>query len=135
MTWQSMIARCHSPGVANYYLYGGTGISVCDRWRNDFQAFLADMGRRPTRRHSIDRIDPHGNYEPGNCRWATPTEQARNRRDTIMLTVDGVTKPMATWADETGINANAMAARLRRGWSHERIVKTPMLQYKPRSGA
>ena len=78
--WAGMLARCRNPNTASYESYGGRGISVCDKWQNDFAEFYRDMGPRPSPKHSIDRIDSDGNYEPGNCRWATPDIQALNRR-------------------------------------------------------
>ena len=82
-TWQGMIRRCYLPSEPSYKRYGARGIAVCDRWRNDFWAFANDMGARPEG-HSIDRIDNDGNYEPSNCRWATPVEQTRNRRCNVL---------------------------------------------------
>ena len=78
-TWRAMLNRCSNPCVNGYEYYGGRGIVVCNQWR-DFENFLHDMGQRPSLQHSIDRIDPDGNYEPSNCCWATSQEQARNRR-------------------------------------------------------
>lgn len=81
--WQAMIGRCSRPASSGYRNYGGRGIAVCERWRDSFEAFLADVGRRPSPLHSIDRIDNDGNYEPGNVRWATREQQVRNRSCSI----------------------------------------------------
>jgi len=78
-SWMSMKRRCQNPNDKNFKAYGGRGIKICDRWMA-FENFLVDMGRRPSTRHTLDRVNNDGNYEPGNCRWATPSEQAKNRR-------------------------------------------------------
>jgi hypothetical protein len=77
--WLAMFTRCHNPNGSRWQYYGGRGIMMCDRWHH-FENFLADMGRRPTSQHSLDRINNDGNYEPSNCQWATKAEQANNRR-------------------------------------------------------
>jgi hypothetical protein len=79
MTWLAMLGRCKHPSTNSFEIYGGRGITVCERWQI-FSNFLEDMGPKPTLEHSIDRIDGDGNYEPGNCRWATPEGQRANRR-------------------------------------------------------
>lgn len=78
--WISIKTRCLNPNTEDFKHYGGRGIAICERWLESYESFLADVGRRPTPKHSIDRIDVDGNYEPGNCRWATASEQRRNQR-------------------------------------------------------
>jgi len=102
-TWHGAKMRCTNPNNAQYGNYGGRGISMCERWLSNFDAFLEDMGRAPTRAHSLDRIDVNGNYEPSNCRWATMTEQNRNTRAT-RLTVEKV-----AWAKRRNLNGDSVA--------------------------
>jgi hypothetical protein len=123
--WQSMRGRCENPKMGNYYLYGGRGISVCERWSASFEAFLKDMGLRPSPDHSLDRYPNNdGNYEPGNCRWATRKQQQRNRRTCHVLTVNGVSATLAEWAERTGLGKGTIRERVRRGWSPERATGT-----------
>ncbi|TWA32951.1 hypothetical protein FB007_10931 [Sinorhizobium medicae] len=105
-TWANMIARCTNPRASHFDRYGGRGIKVCERW-NSFENFLADMGSRPSLRHSLDRWpDVHGNYESGNCRWATHREQCRNRSSNRAVVRDDGLRfaTMAEAADATGGN-------------------------------
>jgi hypothetical protein len=88
ISWQGMKRRCLNPREKEYLRYGGRGIKICERWLK-FENFYADMGPRPSSKHSLDRIDSNGNYEPSNCRWATDIEQARNRRDVHLINVNG----------------------------------------------
>lgn len=120
--WGLIVHRCCNPKSPAYGNYGGRGITICNRWRYSFEAFVADVGERPTDAHTLDRINNDGNYEPGNVRWATRTEQARNTRFNRRITVNGVTKVLQEWANETGISRRTIAARLRRGWSPEKAV-------------
>lgn len=127
MSWYGMRQRCLNPNATGYENYGGRGIKVCDRWRESFESFFADVGPRPSPDHSIDRIDSDGHYEPENVRWATRTEQNRNKRGLHMLTVDGETMCLRDWARRTNIDETTLARRVGKlGWSHERAVKTPV---------
>lgn len=119
--WRTMIARCHNPKVKCYPRYGGRGISVCERWRNSYDLFIADMGPRPSGM-MIERKDNGGNYEPGNCRWATATEQNRNTRRTWFITFRGERKPAVQWAEELGIPYARLRSRRWSGWTDERIL-------------
>ncbi len=125
LVWRKMLERCTSSKDASYPNYGGRGITVCDRWR-DFAMFIADMGPRPSPKHSIDRIDVNGNYEPGNCRWATKKQQARNTRRTRLITVGDRSMTMAEWSEVSGIPFHAVKCRIQRGWSPYRAVTEPI---------
>lgn len=123
VSWCSLIQRCTNPKSPYWADYGGRGITVCDRWREDFVNFLADVGERPSLKHSIDRFpDKNGNYEPGNVRWATDHEQKRNTRYTRNITVDGVTHCLADWARTLGCRPNAIRSLTIRGASWEQAV-------------
>ena len=122
--WRGMIKRTTSPNHVEWQNYGARGIKVCERWRT-YKNFYTDMA--PTYRIglTIERIDVNGDYEPGNCRWATTVEQARNKRNTRMATWQGRTMPLADWADELGISLELLRDRLSRGWTVERAFTTP----------
>ena len=128
-TWRSMIRRCNDPRHPSYQNYAGRGISVCERWRNSFADFLHDVGTKPSPGYSLDRFpDNHGNYEPGNVRWATPTQQARNMRSNRPVTFKGMTMPLAAWAEHLGKDPRIVRSRLQRGWTDERaLLEAPML--------
>jgi hypothetical protein len=122
LIWQAMKKRCGTPSDHDYSRYGGRGIQVCERWRGSYEAFLADMGRRPSSDHSLDRIDNDGNYEPGNVRWTTKRMQGRNRSTNRLITVGGESRPLADWAETAGISRGTIRTRLRLGWSPEEAV-------------
>lgn len=127
--WQHMRDRCYDPKYVCYHRYGGRGITVCDRWQGEggYANFLADMGRRPTAKHQIDRINNDGNYEPGNCKWSTPAEQAINRHSVRKLTLNGRTQCLSAWATELGIDRQTLTVRLDRlNWSFHKALTTPV---------
>lgn len=121
--WQKMRRRCNDPKEQNYSRYGGRGITVCDRWADSFETFLADMGVCPDGM-TLDRVNADGNYEPANCRWATMLTQSRNRTNNVILEHDGRSMCMSEWAAETGIRIGTLWWRHRAGWSVERILTT-----------
>jgi hypothetical protein len=123
-TWHGMIQRCTNPNSPRYDRYGGRGISVCSRWRESFQNFLDDMGRKPSQSHSIDRINNDGNYEPSNCRWATQAEQMRNASSANLLTHNGETLCLTDWSIKTGISISGLRHRIALGWTVEEILTT-----------
>ena len=123
--WAGLFTRCENPNHHSYRYYGARGIAVCERWR-DFAAFYADMGDRPSPKHSIERENTEGPYALWNCVWATPKEQSRNRRNVHYLTVRGVTKRLVEWAEIKGVSRKMLLDRLSYGWSHEDIVERPV---------
>lgn len=120
VVWRGMLARCGNRQNKNFPGYGGRGIKVCDRWHS-FENFLADMGPRPEKM-TIERQNNDGNYEPGNCKWATVKEQNRNKRTTRMLTLNGKTQCLADWAKELRRPEPTLWSRLARGWPIERAL-------------
>lgn len=118
--WSAMKQRCLNPRKRNWARYGGRGIRVCERWLHSFELFLEDMGPRPSPRHSLDRIDNDGDYEPSNCRWATPGEQRRHQARLVRFRGELLT--LAEWSKRTGLNASTIADRLDRGWTVERAL-------------
>jgi hypothetical protein len=125
-TWAGMIGRCYDTGHASYFYYGAKHVSVVDRWRgpSGFQNFLEDMGRRPSPRHTLDRHPNRGgNYEPGNCRWATQREQQRNKSSNRRVVFRGEELCLAELAERHGVRQGTLHARLARGWSLEDAVQ------------
>lgn len=131
--WRDMIRRCHNPNNKNYARYGGRGITVCDRWRLSYDAFLADMGNRPDDSLSLDRINNNGNYEPSNCRWATRSQQMANRsvsrpasskqpKPQRTVICNGIARTLPEWAKISGIPLERIRSRLCRGWAPEEAV-------------
>lgn len=123
--WSHMNQRCMNPNDKEYKNYGGRGIKVCRRWKR-FANFIEDMGERPTEKHSLDRIDNNSEYNKENCRWATKKEQAHNRRDNRLETYNGISKCVASWAEEYMIPYYSLLWRLNHEWSMYRALTTPI---------
>lgn len=117
-TWKAMRQRCNDPKRDSYRYYGGRGIKVCKRW-DSFERFLADMGNRPTKYHTLDRRNTNGNYTPSNCRWLHKRKQAGNRR--YCYVIRGMSIPQL--AKKTGIKSSTLRRRLRRGWTDKQLTQ------------
>jgi hypothetical protein len=126
--WNNMKQRCTNPNNPRYADYGGRGITVCDRWM-DFNNFIADVGDRPANL-TIDRIDNDKGYEPNNVRWVSKADNNRNSRRCVMVTIDGVSKPINVWCKENGIPYVTCKQRRRNGWDIVKAVSTPPRQMK-----
>lgn len=119
-----MRARCYQPKSPSFKYVGARGLTVCERWRDSFASFLEDMGPRPAGT-SLDRIDNSKGYFPGNCRWATPLQQARNTRFNHILTFNGESLCVSEWAYRRGLATTTITARLRLGWPIENALTVP----------
>lgn len=133
--WHAMIRRCYDTTHISYPFYGGKGVSVCQRWLDSVANFYADIGPRPSPKHTLDRIESTGNYEPSNCQWATRREQALNRCNKRLITAFGETKSAEEWAaDERCIITEAqIRRRLPLKWSNERMLTEPIHPNQPKN--
>lgn len=123
---QTMKQRCSNPNHKSYKDYGGRGIFVCDEWKNSFHSFYSHIGKRPTSKHSIDRIENSNGYVPGNVRWTTKIVQANNQRNNHFLTFNGQTLTYAQWEKITNIKSTVICKRIIRGWGVEKTLTTPV---------
>lgn len=119
-SWTGIIQRCTNINYIEYRYYGGRGITVCKRWRK-FENFLEDMGETP-KGHQVDRINNDGNYCKSNCRWVTPKQNSRNRRNNHMLTFNGKTLCISAWSEVVNIASTTILMRIRRGWTTTRAL-------------
>lgn len=128
--WSSMKQRCYDINAISFPNYGGRGISVCDEWRNDFMAFYNwAIAHGYNESLTIDRIDCNGNYEPSNCKWATMKEQMQNKRNNVMLELNGERHTISEWSRITGIKCGALQGRKYAGWSDEKTLTTPVKNF------
>jgi len=126
MVWMDMKRRCYQPHRKEYVFYGARGIVMCDSWKSSFVAFFEDMGERPSPKHQIDRVDVNGNYCKENCRWATPMENSNNKRNNVILTLNGRSMTISQWAREMNVFKMTLVKRKNRGWTDEEILTKPL---------
>lgn len=123
--YYSMRTRCTNPNAPNFRFYGGRGIGICRRWLESFESFVADMGERPSKQHTLDRINNDGDYEPGNCRWANVYEQNRNRKDNTRVVYRGKEMILVEAVELAGVvGYDRVCQRLASGWPLERALET-----------
>jgi hypothetical protein len=123
--WNAMRSRCINENNSKYPIYGGRGIKVCDRWVDSFENFYEDMGEPPTPKHSIDRIDVNGNYEPSNCKWSTQKEQCNNQRRCRKIEYNNETHTIKEWAELKGISYSKLIQRIDKlNWTFEKAIST-----------
>lgn len=124
--WRGIKARCLNPNSPAWKHYGGRGVTMFNRWQHDFAEFLAYVGLRPSKNHSLDRIDNNGNYEPGNVQWIESWKQHGNTRTNRMLTFNGRSQHVSAWARELDVPVYQLNNRLRSGWSTDRTLTEPV---------
>ena len=131
--WRTMVNRCYNKTQDSYSNYGGRGMAVCKRWLK-FENFLDDMGDRPFLNAQIDRIDNNKGYQPDNCRWVTPKENARNKLNTIMLFWEGKETPLIELGEKYGVHYKCLYKRIRSGWTIEKALLTPPRSNRAKMG-
>ena len=125
--WKNIKSRCLNSDHKHYSNYGGRGIKICDRWKNSFENFFTDMGKKPTSKHSIDRIDNNSDYCPENCKWSTRVQQENNKRtNKPLITIGNETRTIAQWTTKMGFEESVIYNRLKLGWSEYDAVMTPV---------
>lgn len=131
-SWVSIRARCCNKNSRVYHRYGGRGIRVCKRWMNSFDNFLADMGKKPTAEHTIERRNGKGHYCPSNCYWATRVEQANNKSNNHLILAFGKTMTLSQWSREYGVSTYTIRNRIQAGWGNDRAVSEPTHKWTKR---
>jgi len=132
--WSGMKNRCNNPNSEHWLSYGGRGINICDRWVNSFENFLEDMGKKPFKTAQIDRINNDLGYFKENCKWSTPKENSRNKRDSVYILHNGVTLHVKDWQDNIGIASTTIKARIKTGWTIDKAMTIPARPYSRQRG-
>lgn len=130
--WERIKQRCENSNSTGYRWYGARGIAICEKWAKSVEDFIMDMGPRPSPKHSVERLNNYGNYEPGNCIWATQTEQCRNRRSNFRITLEGRTLCLTEWTIVSGLSRCCLRNRIKRGWPIKEALTAPTVVVRPR---